>query len=122
MRSVIVLGRGLLGSHIQALYPNVPVISHADCDITDPFDVDAVLRKYMPEVIVNCAGIVPANTQSNDTMQILSTNSRGPKLLQNACDDYGMKLIQISSDCVFSGIKGDYTEVDYTLFIDLRIG
>jgi dTDP-4-dehydrorhamnose reductase len=112
MRSTIVLGKGLLGSHIEKLYPQVPVISHADCDITDPFDIDAVLRKYSPEVVVNCAGIVPKNPAMSDTMQVLSTNARGPKLLQNACDEYGIKVIQISTDCVFSGIKGGYTEVD----------
>lgn len=112
MRSTIVLGKGLLGSHIQVLYPEVPVISHTDCDITDPFDIDAVLRRYNPEVVINCAGIVPAHAKSSEVMHLLSVNARGPKLIQTACDDYGIKLIQISSDCVFSGIKGRYTEID----------
>lgn len=112
MRSVIVLGKGLLGSHISLLYPSIPVIPHSECDIVDPFDVDAVLRRYKPEVVINCAGIVPKSPVAQDTMQLLSINARGPKLLQTACDEYGTKLIQISTDCVFGGIKGSYTEVD----------
>lgn len=112
MISVIVLGKGLLGSHIAKLYPQVPVISHEDCDILSPLDIDAVIHKYDPEVIINAAGVVPKSPDASDLMKLFSVNGQGPHLLQAACDEGGRKLIQISTDCVFRGTKGNYSEID----------
>lgn len=110
--NVLVLGTGLLGSHIAKLYPEVPVLSHKDCDITNPFDIYAVTTHYKPDVVINCAGIVPRSNQYDDTMTVLKTNAQGPLLLQTACDEIDCRLIQISTDCVFSGRRGSYCEID----------
>lgn len=112
MGDILVLGRGLLGSHIAKMYPAVPVLTHTECDITSPFDIDAVLRHYSPQVVVNCAGIVRQSSASTDVMQLLKVNAQGPKILKEACDEGGCRLIQVSTDCVFSGIKGNYCEMD----------
>jgi dTDP-4-dehydrorhamnose reductase len=110
--NIVVLGKGLLGSHISKLYPNIPVLSHAECDITSPFDIHAILTHYKPDVLINCAGVVPKSSQAHDTMQLFRTNSQGPHLLQAACDEFNCQLIQISTDCVFSGAVGGYCEID----------
>lgn len=112
MTDVLVLGRGLLGSHIAKVYPDVPVLTHAECDITSPFDIDAVIRHYSPDIVVNCAGIIRQSPKSSDLMRLFKTNAQGPKILKEACDESGCRLIQISTDCVFSGIKGNYCEID----------
>lgn len=110
--NILVLGRGLLGSHLAKLYPHIPVLTHAECDITNPHQIDRVIHQYNPEVIVNSAGIVPRHVKYPSNMDVLKINAQGPRLLANACDEYGCKLIQISSDCVYSGQRGQYTEVD----------
>lgn len=110
MSDILVFGSGLLGSQFTKY--DIPTISREDCDITDPFDVDAVLTKYHPHVVLNCAGIVPKASDHADIMKLFNTNAAGPKLLANACDSRGTRLIQISSDCVFSGRKGNYTEIE----------
>ena len=111
MTKIIVLGKGLLGSHIEQLY-KVPVIPHSECDITQPFDIDAVLRHHQPNVVINCAGIVSQSPTAADTLRLFKVNSQGPRLLQAACDEIDCRLIQISTDCVFSGSRGNYCEID----------
>lgn len=110
--NIVVIGRGLLGSHIAKLYPDIPVLSHAECDITNPLQIDRVIHQYKPEVIVNCAGIIHKHPKAESVMDVLRTNAQGPRLLAAACDEYGCKLVQISTDCVYSGHKGNYSEVD----------
>ena len=111
MTDLLVLGKGLLGSHIAKLY-DVPVLSHEECDILEPFDIDAVLVKYKPRVVINAAGVVPKSPYHADVMQLFKVNGQGPKLLQAACDEWGIRLIQISTDCVYSGTRGGYDEVE----------
>ena len=111
MSEIIVIGAGLLGSHIAKVY-DLPVLSHEDIDITEPFDIDAVLVKYRPNVVINAAGIVPKSPVYMDVMQTLKVNAQGPKLLASACDEWGSRLVQISTNCVYSGNKGGYDEVE----------
>jgi dTDP-4-dehydrorhamnose reductase len=83
-----------------------------ECDITQPFDIDAVLRHHKPDVVINCAGIVTQSPNANDVMNLFKVNAQGPKLLQAACDEVDCRLIQISTDCVYSGTRGNYCEID----------
>lgn len=103
---LLVFGDGLLGS---AFKNHGVVLSHEDCDITSRFDIDAVLTKYKPKVVVNCAGIVPK--AETDIITTLRVNSQAPKLIAAACDEIDARLVQISTDCVFSGNGGKYLEV-----------
>lgn len=108
MGNIIVLGNGLLGSAFTEY--EIPVISHEDCDITSQFDIDAVIAKYRPDVIVNACGIVPKAILH--VMDAFRVNSLGPRLLAKACDENEIRLVQISTDCVFSGARGGYVEID----------
>lgn len=110
MGSVLILGDGLLGSQFKKY--GIPVISREDCDITDPFDVDAVFTKYRPQVVLNCAGVVPRSPDHSDVVRLFKTNALGPRILANACDSRGIRLISLSSDCAFSGRKGNYSEIE----------
>lgn len=110
MTSTLVLGStGLLGSTL-AVYHNVIAIPHSECDITDPVSVTTMFGKYKPEIVINCAGVVPKVVSQVGDMQTLRTNALGPKLLRAACKEYQTRLIQISTDCVFAGSMGNYTE------------
>jgi len=98
---------GLLGSHLCALY-KLNGISHSECDITDVISTYKTIKKYMPiTTVINCAGIVPRHPNQNN---IFRSNALGPKNLQIVCDELGVKLIQISTDCVFTGNHGPYSE------------
>lgn len=82
---------------------------------TDAFDFGSVVRAFAiarPQVAVNCIGIVKQLPAANDPVSALTVNALFPHHLADLCQAAGTRLIHISSDCVFSGRKGNYTEDD----------
>jgi len=72
--------------------------------------VSAVARSK-PDVIVNCIGVVKQRDTS-DVIGSLTINSLFPHRLAALAGAAGARLIHISTDCVFLGTKGGYTERD----------
>lgn len=70
-----------------------------------------VVLKENADYVINCAGIIKQNNIS-DINEIFQLNSYLPKILDLFSNRYNYKLIQFSTDCVFSGSKGNYTEKD----------
>lgn len=81
-------------------------------DVSDPKAVAALIRRTAPDVVVNCVGVlIRGSKQQPDNAVLL--NAYFPHLLARLCGENGAKLIHISTDCVFSGRKGNYTEADF---------
>lgn len=66
------------------------------------------------DAVINCIGIVKQHPSAMDPLQSISVNALFPHRLAGLCRASGARLIQISTDCVFSGRKGYYTEDDRT--------
>ena len=82
---------------------------------TDADNFDSVLRvmaDVKPAVVVNCVGIVKQLPAAKDPLVSIALNSLFPHRLALACKAVGARMIHISTDCVFSGAKGRYTEKD----------
>ncbi len=79
----------------------------------------ALLEKCKPSVVINCAGITKHLPESSDLMNSLLVNSIFPHRLGKLCKLMGIRLVHISSDCVFSGSIGSYTEESVTDAQDL---
>lgn len=65
------------------------------------------------DVIINCIGILNKDAEDNPHKAIWF-NSYFPHLLESLTKNTKTKVISISTDCVFSGKKGNYTESDLT--------
>jgi dTDP-4-dehydrorhamnose reductase len=65
-----------------------------------------------PDVVVNAVGIIKQLPSAKDYITSLSINSLFPHRLARLCQASGARLVHISTDCVFSGRKGMYTEDD----------
>lgn len=103
---MLVFGDGLLGNILR---DRCVVLSHKECDITNRYAIRAALRKYKPKVVINCAGIVPKRNDKLDVMY--QVNAVGPLNIEEEC--FGCcKFVQISTNCVFNGLYGNYTEKD----------
>jgi dTDP-4-dehydrorhamnose reductase len=78
-------------------------------DIKDQGKLSCLLEVFAPDVIVNCAGMLvqPSNDNLADAILV---NSHLPQYLAQYARDNGCRLIHISTDCVFSGKTGYYTE------------
>jgi dTDP-4-dehydrorhamnose reductase len=79
-------------------------------DITDILSVRRALELARPDVVVNAAGIIKQHPESEDAIRTLRINSVFPKVLAELSDEYKFRLITFSTDCVFSGEKGNYSE------------
>lgn len=81
-------------------------------DVTDRNAVTEVVRRVRPELILNCVGVLIKGSKEHPDNAIL-INAYFPHLLKKLADEVGAKLIHISTDCVFSGKHGNYTEDDF---------
>ncbi len=81
----------------------------------DATDTDAVIRiitQEKPDVVINCVGVIKQLAASKDALTSIAINSLFPHRLAQICAAVNARLIQISTDCVFSGDKGGYRESD----------
>jgi dTDP-4-dehydrorhamnose reductase len=81
----------------------------------DASSVDTLIRAMSvvrPNVVVNCIGVVKQRPAARDPLVSLTVNSLLPHRIAALCRAAGARLIHISTDCVFAGTKGHYTEAD----------
>jgi dTDP-4-dehydrorhamnose reductase len=65
-----------------------------------------------PDVVINCIGIVKQSEEARDAIISREVNSTFPHRIADYCRAVNSRLIHISTDCVFSGSKGNYVEDD----------
>lgn len=80
-------------------------------DALDKTQVEAAVRWSKADVVVNCIGVLN-RAVDRDMANGIYLNSFFPHMLEALCRKEGKYFIHISTDCVFSGKKGDYTELD----------
>lgn len=68
--------------------------------------------KVRPHAVVNCIGVVKQLAEANDPLFAIPINSVLPHRLARLTQAVGARFVHISTDCVFSGRKGMYTEDD----------
>lgn len=73
-------------------------------------DILKILDKINPEIIVNCAGITIRRGINDNYDNTILLNSNLPHILDEWSERNQKKLIHFSSDCVFSGKKGNYLD------------
>jgi dTDP-4-dehydrorhamnose reductase len=72
----------------------------------------AIFKKIRPDIVINCIGITKHVEGGRDPLITIPINAYFPHYLNSICQDQGCRLIHISSDCVFSGEVGGYSESD----------
>ena len=74
--------------------------------------ISEILGQIRPEIVINCAGLTKHLPAGNNPADAIAMNALLPHVLAEACDRVGARLIHISTDCVFSGKRGNYSEAD----------
>jgi len=92
---------------------------HAGFNAMDERSIESMVAMINPEVVLNCVGVVKQLADALEAIPSIRINALLPHLLAQACDVRGAKLIQVSTDCVFSGAKGNYSEEDPPDPVDL---
>ncbi len=88
-------------------------------DAADVRHLEDIIRREKPDALVNCIGIVKQRQSAQDRIQSIAINSLLPHQLAATCETHGVRFVHFSTDCVFSGSKGDYVEDDPSDATDL---
>lgn len=84
----------------------------SNCDVNDFDKLQNTILSIKPDVIINCVGLIKQVSQAHDSVDMININALLPHKLKNVATSAGARLIHISTDCIFSGKKGGYTEND----------
>ncbi|MEO1953323.1 MAG: SDR family oxidoreductase [Campylobacterales bacterium] len=121
-QKIVILGvRGMAG-HIIAKYldscnryeifgiaRNDGEYVHSQIDVLDKEALEQYIKHIRPDIVINCIGMLVS--QSNeDVVNAIKTNALLPHELSTLGNKIGFRLIHLSTDCVFSGRDGGYTE------------
>lgn len=91
----------------------------ANVDVEHPDALVKVLDQIRPDVVVNCAGLTKHKPEAEDPLVSIPINTLMPHRLAGLCKLVGARLIHVSTDCVFSGAKGGYSEADQADALDV---
>ena len=81
-------------------------------DARDPAALPKVLGEFAPDAVINAVGVIKQRPDAKDGVLSIQVNSLFPHMLARLCEGRGARLVHLSTDCVFSGAKGNYTETD----------
>lgn len=84
-----------------------------DVDVENHDSLVRAIAVVRPDVVVNCVGLVKQLANANDPLQVVPINTLLPHRLAALCQVTGARLVHFSTDCVFSGAKGNYLESDF---------
>lgn len=79
--------------------------------LKDHKELEIIIKKIKPEFIINCIGVLNKAAEDNKAEAVL-INSFLPHYLDTLSKSLNFKLIHISTDCIFSGDRGSYSEND----------
>lgn len=108
------------GNPPEALLENASnsnLLSHVDVESQD--SLLSAFAKAQPDVVINCVGLVKQLATAGNPLVAVPINTLLPHRLASLCAVAGSRLIHISTDCVFSGAKGNYVESDFADADDL---
>jgi len=125
MKRILVLGaNGMLGHVVYFYFKKLGtyLIKGVDksalnkeidiLDVSDFLLLEEYIKSFKPNIIINCIGILVKESNFQIDVAIL-LNSYLPNLLSKLGRKLNYKLIHVSTDCVFSGQKGNYKDNDF---------
>ncbi len=126
MKKVLVLGSGgMLGHMVYHYFKTLNKYSLVDAsypvkanpesfllDVTNKEALETFLLEQKPDIVINCIGILLRGSK-DDPSNAIYLNSYFPHQLSRILRSFGSKLIHVSTDCVFTGEKGEYIETDF---------
>jgi len=119
---LIVIGRGFLGIEVEkrAKEQGYAVIctnktkqkNSVKLNIVNSKEVEEFVLKHNPKFIINCAVSGKIDYLENHQVEAFNVNTLGIKNLAKICKKRKIKIIHISTDSIFDGLRGNYSEND----------
>ncbi|MTH52045.1 sugar nucleotide-binding protein [Bacillus mangrovi] len=123
MNILVLGGAGMAGHVIKDYFGSIPAfrVTYTTRDWTDTkgiylnisnaHAIEEIIVAIKPDLVINCIGLLNSAAEEQP-LAALQANSILPHQLVKLLNRQGGKLIHISTDCVFSGKKGNYSEQD----------
>lgn len=117
MKILITGANGQLGRDCVALFKKKCAVTSADLpdlDITDSAQVEEIIERVLPDVVLNCAAFTAVDASETERQSAWAVNVGGPQHLGASLARYGGMLVHISTDYVFDGrlLKGKHYRED----------
>ena len=131
MKLLVLGGDGMLGhelyrelrdhheTRVTQRSPSSEPYVFAGVEVRGSSRIEEVIAQFRPAAVVNCIGIVKQRPESEEAIASIEVNALLPHRLAIACRAAGARLVQLSTDCVFSGEKGGYREEDLPDPVDI---
>lgn len=74
-----------------------------EMDVTDAAEVDRVIKEAAPDAVIHCAAYTAVDAAEDNEATCRRVNADGPRNIAKACRDLDVKMLQVSTDYVFSG-------------------
>jgi dTDP-4-dehydrorhamnose reductase len=105
---------------IKSFSPEMVALFRPDTVDADNFDsVIRALASIQPDIVINCIGLIKQLPIACDPLSAITVNAQLPHRISLISRTAGARMIHISTDCVFNGVKGNYTEDDPSSAEDL---
>ena len=112
MKIVLTGGNGRLGTELRSLLPDIIAPGHHELDVTDAGQVKAFVERQQPQIIVHAAAYTDVGGAEKNRERCWAVNVEGTRHVARAANAVDAKLVHISTDYVFSGETGNYSETD----------
>jgi dTDP-4-dehydrorhamnose reductase len=88
-------------------------------EVQDLAGIVKILETVKPDAVINAVGVIKQRDESKHAIPAIQVNALFPHQLADLCAARQIRTIQISTDCVFSGLRGNYSEADTPDPVDL---
>jgi len=105
-------GTGLLGRNLLKLLPDIAAPSHQEMDITNAESIRSAVADHKPDIFVHGAALVGTGVCAADPERCRRVNVIGTENVSDACEAEGVRLVFISTNYVYDGEIGNYSESD----------
>lgn len=117
MNKVLIFGAGgQLGRELSSIYPNAVKLYHKSSnneltvDLTDGGRVESIIKEESPDLVINAAALANVDLCEKDHRLAFEVNGKSVLSMAKSCRAVGSKLVHVSTDYVFDGSEGNYSE------------
>ena len=125
MKKILVIGNGFLGKSINLFKSENYEItcvsknnSELTVDIRNIKSLEKIIIKTNPQIIINCAALTNVDEIEKNSKEAFEVNSYGAENIAKIASKYNIRLLHISTDSVFDGKKGMYSEEEIPIPIN----
>lgn len=125
MQILLTGGSGLLGSELRRLEPCLLAPLSAELDITDAAAVTDYIAAHAPDIVLHAAAMTSNRDVEAHPEMARRINVEGTANVVHACVGTRIRLVYLSTDYVYKGDKGNYSETDdvepFNLYAEMKL-